>query len=71
MIYDSALQPELVATWHDPRVAYPVVCQLGLGHSRVPCVYPSGAWKSRVMEALRGALGGDDEAAWQGAKKRI
>lgn len=53
MIHDFAIEPELAASWHERRVAYPFLCQMGLGHPRVPCVFPSAAWKQLVMNAFQ------------------
>ncbi|RYZ43920.1 MAG: hypothetical protein EOO71_01375 [Myxococcaceae bacterium] len=71
MIYDFALEPELVATWHDPRVAYPVLCQVGLGHRRVACVFPATAWTKLVMSAFQTSVPHEETAQWQSARKKI
>lgn len=71
MIYDFAIEPELVASWHDRRVAYPVLCQMGLGHRRVPCAFPSAAWKKLVMSAFQSNISEASPPAMQKARKNI
>lgn len=71
MIYDFALEPELVATWHDRRVAYPLLCQMGLGHRRVPCTYPVASWRNRVMAALEEDISGLEIARQQTARRNL
>jgi hypothetical protein len=51
MIYEYALDPELVATWHDPRAAFPFVSNMGLGHFRVMSAFPANNWEKLVLEA--------------------
>ena len=71
MIFDFALEPELVARWHDRRVAYPILCQLGPGQCRVPCAYPSAAWPKMVMNALRELVPPSEGARFQAARKNL
>jgi hypothetical protein len=71
VIYDFALEPELVATWHDRRVAYPILCQMGLGQRRVPCSFPFAAWNNLVMSAFRSIAPEAGTAAFQQARKNI
>ncbi|RKG84395.1 hypothetical protein D7W82_22500 [Corallococcus sp. CA049B] len=51
MIYEYALDPELVATWHDPRAAFPFVSNMGLGHFRVMSAFPASNWERLVLDA--------------------
>jgi len=53
VIFDFALEPELVASWHDRRVAYPFLSQIGPGQRRVACAFPSASWRNLVMDAVR------------------
>lgn len=70
MIYEFALEPDLVATWHDRREAYPILSQIGPGMSRVACAFPSDTWKNLVIAALRALFPGESPE-WQAAKKSI
>lgn len=71
MIYEFAVEPDLAASWHDPRVAYPFLSQMGAGQRRVACAFPADKWGSMVINALRGLIPPSDDIAWQNAKKRI
>ena len=71
MIYDFALEPELVASWHDSRIAYPFLCQLGRGHRRVPCAFPSAAWAKLVVRAFQTIFSGEESPQTQRARKNI
>ncbi|MBI1945022.1 MAG: hypothetical protein HYS27_04960 [Deltaproteobacteria bacterium] len=71
MIFDFALEPELVATWHDRSVAYPFLCQLGRGHRKVPCTFPAARWKSLVIEAFQASSPPQNSPAGQAARKAI
>jgi|GEM_PF-1289383 len=71
MIYDFALEPELVATWHDRRVAYPFLSHMGLGQRRVHCAYPSAAWKKLVMNAFRASISDEKSPQGQNARKHM
>jgi hypothetical protein len=71
VIYEFALEPELVATWHDRRAAYPVLCQMDRGQKRVPCAFPSRDWRKLVMAAFSAATSGEDTAPVQEARKRL
>jgi len=71
VIYDFALEPELVATWWDPKVWYPVRSQMGLGTRRVPCIFPSASWKKLVMGALQKSIPEEEMARWQSARKKM
>jgi len=71
VIYEYAIDPALVATWHDRSVAYPVLCQMGRGLRRVPCAFPAAAWKTLVTRALQETVPGTDTAEGQRARKNI
>lgn len=70
MIHDFALEPALVAEWTDRKVAYPILCQMGRGHHRVPCIFPSAAWTKLVIAAAE-AEHGQDVVKWQSTKKHL
>lgn len=53
MIYEYALEPELVATWGDRKEARYWISQFGLGEPRIVSRYPK-RWKRRVWEASAG-----------------
>jgi hypothetical protein len=53
MIYEYALEPELVATWSDRRIGRYFIEKFGLGQPRVVSRYPR-AWKRLVWEAFAG-----------------
>jgi hypothetical protein len=69
MIHEIAIEPDLVATWHDPREARFFVAQIGLGQPRVACRFPSKEWERLVMQALDQL--GLEPVALQGARKRL
>ena len=71
MIYEFAIEPDLVATWHDPRVAYPFVSQMGPGYPRVACAFPEAAWKNLVIGSLRELFPDGQSPRWQTAKRNI
>lgn len=71
MIYEFALEPELVASWHDRRVAYPILCQMGPGLTRVPCSFPAAAWSKLVVEAVQAAFPDARAPEAQRARKNI
>lgn len=71
MIYEFALEPELVATWHERRVGYAIWSQMGPGQPRVPCSFPADSWKRMVVEALRAIFPDPESLEWQNAKKSI
>lgn len=71
MIYEFAFEPELVATWHERRVAYPFVSAMGRGQPRVACAFPFPAWQKQVFGALDAQFPEGKNAKWQSAHKRI
>ncbi|MCP3143427.1 hypothetical protein [Pyxidicoccus xibeiensis] len=71
MIHEFALEPELVASWHDRRVAYPFLCQMGLGQRRVACAFPFPAWAKLVMGALQASFAEGGAAEAQRARKNL
>lgn len=71
MIYDFALEPELVASWHDCRVAYPFLSQMGPGQCRVACVFPSAAWRSLVMNSVQASFPESASPKSQRARRNI
>lgn len=63
MIYEFALDPALVATWHD-RLAYLYFeDKFGVHTRRIPSIYPK-KWKDKVLECVDDKLG-------DSAKKKI
>lgn len=71
MIYEFALEPGLVATWHEPRAAYPILSHLGPGQPRVACAFPAAVWKNLVVAALRALFQEEQSPHWQAAKKNV
>lgn len=71
MIYEFAIEPELVATWHERRVGYPIWSQMGLGHSRVACAFPASTWRQLVIKALKVLFPNSGSVDWQNAKKNV
>ena len=71
MIHEFALEPELVASWHDPRVAYPFRAQMGPGQRRVACAFPFPAWGRLVMNALQASFADPKSPEAQSARKNI
>lgn len=71
VIYEFALEPELVATWHERRAGYPIWSQLGPGLPRVACSFPVSTWKRLVVDALRALFPDSESAEWQTAQKNI
>ena len=69
MIYEYAIEPELAASWHDPRAARFFLAQMGLGTPRVLCEFPSATWAGLVLRALQASL--PDPVAYQNAKKHL
>jgi hypothetical protein len=69
VIYEYAIEPELAASWHDPRAARFFVAQMGIGTPRVPCEFPSATWVAEVMRALRASV--PDPVRFQNAKKHL
>lgn len=60
MIYEFALEPELVATWTDRRDARYFMEMFGLGRPRLVSHFPK-RWKSLIWDAFnRSPVGGDD-----------
>src|SRR5262245_49855050 len=53
MIYEYALEPELVATWGNPKEGRYFVEKFGIGQPRVVSRYPK-KWKRLVLEACQG-----------------
>jgi hypothetical protein len=51
MIYEYALEPELVATWVDRDVGRYFIENFGLGHPRIVSRYPK-RWKKQVWESF-------------------
>lgn len=71
MIYEFALEPELVASWHDRRVAYPILCQMGPGLTRVPCSFPAAVWSRLVVDAVQATFPDARTPEAQRARKNI
>lgn len=71
MIHEFALEPELVASWHDRRVAYPFLCQMGPGQRRVACAFPFPAWAKLVMGAVQASFPEGGSAEAQRARKNL
>ena len=71
MIYEFALEPELVASWHDRRAAYPFRSQMGLGQRRVACAFPSAAWRRLVMDAVQARFPEHASPEAQAARRNI
>ena len=69
MIYEYAIEPELAASWHDPRAARFFLAQMGLGTPRVACEFPKSTWKATVMAALSNLIA--DPVGVQNARKRL
>jgi hypothetical protein len=67
MIYEYALEPELVASWHDAASYRYFVEQLGFGTGRVVSRYPE-EWQKLVWNAFQSAFGA---TAGQIRQKRI
>ncbi|MDI3289762.1 hypothetical protein [Polyangium sp. 15x6] len=72
MIYEYALEPELVASWVD-RAAYRFFDgKFGLGCRRIASAFPSNeAWRRRVVEVLEATFVGRSEPEKQAARKRL
>lgn len=61
MIHEYALEPELVATWHERMLGRFFIEQFGFGTGRVVSRYPKN-WRKRVWDAFRsGAIAGEIE----------
>ncbi len=71
MIYEFALEPELVATWHERRVGHAIWSQMGPGQPRVPCSFPADSWGRMVVRALRAIFPDPESTEWQKAQKSI
>jgi hypothetical protein len=73
VIYEFAIEPDLVATWHDRRTAYPFLSAMGPGQGRVPCEFPARArdWETLVFNAFAVLFPRDDSPAWQAAKRNL
>lgn len=72
MIYEFTIDPEVVATWHDPKEFRFFKGRIGLGTKRAISRYPGTRWKRRVMRAFHDLFRDKgDAAAKQAAKKRI
>lgn len=71
MIFEYAIQPDLAASWHDPRAAYPFVSQMGPGQRRVPCAFPAAKWRRLVKDALDRLVDSEDGPTKQRARKNI
>ena len=56
MIQEYALEPELVASWHDPVLARFFIDQFGYGTGRVVSRYPK-KWRKLVWEAFQATFG--------------
>jgi hypothetical protein len=56
MIHEYALEPELVATWHDRLIFRVFIEQFGFGTGRVVSRYPN-KWRELVWNAFRGGAG--------------
>ena len=67
MIQEYALEPELVASWHDRMQFRFFVDQFGLGTGRVVSRYPS-KWRKVVWESFQSAFG---STAGEVERKRI
>lgn len=61
MIFEFALEPQLVASWHN-RSAYRFFDgKFGLGRRRIGCHYPKTKWKRLVMDAFHANYDGPQE----------
>jgi hypothetical protein len=70
MIYEFALEPELVASWAD-RHAYKFFDgKFGPGSGRAASTFPNERWRHRVLAAFNATFSGT-EAEKQSAEKRI
>ena len=54
MIYEYALEPDLVATWTDRHVCRYFMQNFGFGEGRIVSRYPN-SWQRRVWNAFDGA----------------
>ena len=62
MIYEFALEPELVAKWHDRKEYLFFDEKFGLNTGRMLSAYPK-KWKKLVWKAFRSEFGSDDQNA--------
>jgi len=70
MIYEFALEPELVASWVD-RSAYRFFDgKFGKGTTRAPSTFPKDSWHDQVRRAFKTAFRGTD-AERQAAEYRL
>ena len=67
MIQEYALEPELVASWHDPLLARFFIDRFGYGTGRVVSRYPK-KWRRLVWEAFQATF---DATAGDIGRKRI
>lgn len=72
MIFEFAVEPEVVATWHNRKVYRFFDGKFGIGTKRTLCRYPAKKkWERLVFEAFRELSHDLDKAARQSAKKRL
>lgn len=71
MIFEYALEPALVASWHDPAKWRFFDGKFGIGTRRVVCALPSPGWRDMVLQAFEDETKGADPAARQTARKRL
>lgn len=60
MIYEYALEPTLVASWHDPLKSRFFIEQFGFGAGRVVARYPK-KWRKFVWEAFKATSNGTSQ----------
>lgn len=63
MIYEFALDPELVATWHERKEYLFFDEKFGLNTGRIISGYPSSKWKKLVWQAFDSSSHGNNENA--------
>lgn len=71
MIFEYALEPALVASWHDPAKWRFFDGKFGLGTRRIGCALPSPGWRELVLLALEDEMKSAAPAAQQNARKRL
>jgi hypothetical protein len=70
MIFEYALDPELVASWQDRNLWRFFDGKFGIGRYRVACSFPSKHWEAQVWSAFHRNFPQAD-ATKQNAKKRL
>jgi hypothetical protein len=71
MIFEFAVDPEVVATWHDRSTYRFYDGKFGPGAKRTLCRYPGTKWRRLVLDAFHRVAVGLGKPAQQAAKKRL